>query len=698
MSVKKSILLRVRIAFLIMALVAGAVIYRLVKVQVIEGDRWVNLGQSMGLKVMDIPATRGNIYAEDGSLLATSLPFYRVAFDPGVSTDGLFKSNIDSLAYLLSDFFGDQSWQQYKRKIVKARSSGKRYLILNKKQIGYQEKERLKKWPIFREGKLKGGVIFEKVEKRVLPFSHLGYRTIGRVNEDNRGTVGLEYSFNKQLAGQNGKALFRKMAGGGWKPVFDGSEVRAVDGNDIQTTLDVNIQDITESALLKALKKHQGEYGVAVVMEVKTGEIKAISNLGRTRDGDYWEKYNYAVGSQGAREPGSTFKLASMIALLEETSIDLHDSVDTGEGKIQFFDQVLRDHRYGGYGKLSVQEVFEKSSNVGIAKLVTGAFGHKPEKFLTYLERMGITEPLGFQMVGEGVPFIKHPSDSTWSGVTLPWMSHGYELKITPLQTLALFNAVANDGEMIQPIIVKSVTKADRELESFEAKIISENICSKGTLKEIRRMLEGVVERGTARNISNSKYPIAGKTGTAKQFADGQYIKKYYTSFAGYFPADEPKYSCIVVIDDPKSGDIYGGSVAAPVFREIADKIYALEIDLHEIESHKQHLTDIFPLIRSGHHEELKYLCNTLGISNHSDGEAPWVTTRLVNQSIFWKDNQVNDQQVPDVTGMTLRDALYLLENVGLQVRARGEGRVKSQSLRPGQAFNEGQTITLKLS
>ena len=697
MSIKKDILIRVQLAFLMVALVSGAVIYQLMKVQFVQGEKWRGQGERIGMKVMDMPATRGNIYADDGSLLATSLPFYQMALDPSIANDGLYKSNIDSLSVLLANHFKDKTWRQYKNKINRARNSGREYLLLNQKRIGYQDKKKMEKWPILREGRYRGGVRFEKVESRVLPFSRLGYRTIGRVNADNKGTVGLEFSFNKQLAGQNGRAVHRKMSGGGWNPIMDGTQVRSIDGYDIQTTLNVDLQDITESALYEALKHHEAEYGVAVVMEVKTGEIKAISNLSRTKSGDYYEKYNYAVGSQGAREPGSTFKLASMIALLEETSLKPSDSIDTGDGSMEFFDRVMRDHKRGGFGKLTIQETFEKSSNIGIAKLVSQNFGSNPEKFISYLQKMGLTKPLGFQMVGEGVPYIKDTSDSTWSGVTLPWMSHGYELKMTPLQTLTLFNAVANDGKMIQPIIVQSVNKADRKIDSFEPKIINKKICSSQTLSEVRTMLEGVVAHGTAQNINNSKYPIAGKTGTAKKVINGKYTNTYYTSFAGYFPANSPKYSCIVVIDDPKGFQIYGSDVAAPVFKEIADKIYALEIDLHQVNVSNTRMAGIFPVIKSGNHDELKMLCNELGISNHSKGSEEWVTTQIVSESIYWNDNKMDLGHVPDVRGMTLRDAVYVLENLGLKVLTEGRGRVENQSIVPGRKLEKGKRITLKL-
>ncbi|MEQ6165975.1 penicillin-binding protein [Ekhidna sp. MALMAid0563] len=699
MSIKRDIVLRVRIAFLLTFLVAGAVIFRIAKVQYVEGDKWRSMGETLGMQVMNVKATRGNIYADDGSLLATSLPFYRLAIDPYLPSNGLYKNNIDSLCYLLSRYYGDLTPTQYKRKIDDARRKGRRYLTLNRQEIGYQDKKNMENWPLFREGRLKGGVIFEKVEKRFLPFSHLGIRTIGSVNANDRGTVGLEYSFNKQLAGVNGKGLYQKMAGGGWRPIYDGTERRPVDGYDIQTTINVDLQDVTESALLNELQKHDADYGVAIVMEVKTGEIKAISNLSRNSEGDYYERYNYAVGSQGSREPGSTFKLASMIALLEETDIKLSDTVDTGDGELEFFDKTMRDHKPGGYGTLTVQEVFENSSNIGVAKLITRYFNDRPEKFINYLKRMNLHKPLDFQMVGEGKPYIKDPSDSTWSGVSLPWMSHGYELKMTPLQMLTLYNAVANNGKMVKPMIVKGVMKADHMVEEFDTEIINERIASKETLRKVKLMMEGVVERGTAKNINHSHYKIAGKTGTAKKVKNGRYVREYYTSFAGYFPAEAPRYSCIVVIDNPKGYQIYGSDVSAPVFKEIADKIYSLELDMHEIGTEERtYVTGVFPYIKAGKRDELTMICNQLGISNHAKAETDWVTTDVINDAVYWEGNPVKYEVVPDVRGMTLRDAIYVLENLGLEVEVKGRGRVATQSMTPGGRLTKGSTIKLKLS
>ncbi len=699
MNIRKSILLRVRLAFLAVLIFSLGIIYRVSVVQFVEGEQWRELAQTIGLKVMETPATRGNIYSDNGSLLATSLPFYQVAFDPYLPSDGLYYSGIDSLCYLLSNFYKDLSPQQYKRKIHGARKAKRRYIFLNRQKIDYQDKKMMERWPIFREGRLKGGIIFEKAEERFLPFSHLGYRTIGTVNADNRGVVGLEYSFNRQLAGKDGQAIHQKMAGGGWKPVYDGTEIRPVDGYDIETTINVNLQDITETALLKALDRHQADYGVAIVMEVKTGEIKAISNLSRNPEGRYYERYNYAVGSQGSREPGSTFKLASMMALLEDSNIELSDTVDTGEGELKFFTEVMKDHKPGGYGVLTVKEVFEYSSNIGIAKLITNHFGRDPQRFVNYLKDLELSQPLGFQMVGEGKPYIKEPSDSTWSGTTLPWMSHGYELRMTPLHTLTLYNAIANDGKMIRPVIVKSIRKAEKVLEDFETITLNGKVCSHKTLEKLKIMMEGVIERGTAKNINDAKYKVAGKTGTAKKVKNGRYTNEYYTSFAGYFPAESPKYSCIVVIDNPKGYHIYGSDVAAPVFKEIADRIYATEIEIHDhYIARTEDFTGIFPLVKSGYQEDLIYLCNELGISNHAESsDLEWVKTRIVGNSILWKQNNVSSQLVPDVRGMTLRDALYVLENSGLRVEIEGRGRVKEQSLHPGTRMFSDHKIKLTL-
>ncbi|MEO0333667.1 MAG: penicillin-binding transpeptidase domain-containing protein, partial [Bacteroidota bacterium] len=424
----------------------------------------------------------------------------------------LFRKNIRALSVKLANYFGSSA-ASYERKITQARRNGRRYLRLGRKKINHLEKEKLAQWPIFREGRYRGGIIFEPVQQRYKPFGFLGARTVGFVNAQGEG-AGLEYSFNKFLSGQNGQGLFQKMQGNHWKPVYDGSEIKPVNGLNIETTIDINLQDVTQASLLNALYEHDAEYGCAVVMEVQTGEIKAISNLTTRKDGKYAEIYNYAVG--GLTEPGSTFKLPSVIALIEEANLQLEDTIATGDGLHRFYDRTMRDYKRGGFGTVNLEEAFAKSSNIAISRWVDRYFGMKSNRYIEYLQKMGLTEPLGFQLAGEGHPYIPNQNDKNWSGVTLPWMSIGYGLKLTPLQTLSVYNAVANDGKLIQPILVKKVTEIGEEEQSFQSAVLREQICSPATLSKVRALLESVVEEGTANNIRNEYYRVAGKTGTAK--------------------------------------------------------------------------------------------------------------------------------------------------------------------------------------
>ncbi|MDX1629298.1 MAG: penicillin-binding protein [Fulvivirga sp.] len=696
MNIKRSILLRVRFAFLLVGLFAVAIAAKVGNIQFNEGEKWQEIANEITFKYKTVKATRGNIYSDNGSLLATDLPFYKVAFDATIASEQIFLKGVDSLAYYLSRHFKDKSATTYKRLLKDARAERKQYVVLNRDRIGYQDKKEMENWPIFRHGRLGGGVIFEKVDKRFRPFSNLSRRTIGFINENNRG-AGLEYSFNDALSGKDGEALYQKIAGGNWKPVFDGSQVRTEHGKDIETTIDVNLQDVSETALLRALEYHEADYGVVAVMEVHTGEIKAIANLSRNPKGYYYERYNYAVG--GLREPGSTFKLATMIALLEDKEISLDDSIDTGDGEYKFYKNIVRDHEKGGYGKITIREAFEKSSNVAMARLTDSLFGDEPARFLHYIDQIGISKPLGLQIKGEGIPRIKRPSDKDWSGITLPWMAYGYGLELTPLQTLAMYNAVANGGKMVRPLIVKSIKKADKVLKEYPTTVLNDRICSLETIAKLQQMLEGVVDNGTAKNISNAHYKIAGKTGTSQILENGRYTRKYITSFVGYFPADNPRYSAIVLIKNPKGWRQYGSNVAAPVFKEIADNIYSRDIEMHDPMPDEFFAEKgIFPVIRSGNQQDLKLICNELGVSNHSTTENEWVQTKIYGNAIKWVENGMNGQYVPDVTGMTLRDALFVLEKCGLQVTVKGTGRVEKQSQVPGRKILKGSEIVLQLS
>jgi cell division protein FtsI (penicillin-binding protein 3) len=444
------------------------------------------------------------------------------------------------------------------------------------------------------------------------------------------------------------------------------------------------------------MKLHNADEGTVVVMEVKTGHIKAISNLSSDGHGEFYEEFNHAVG--GSIEPGSTFKLVTMIALLEDTNIELTDSINTGNGEFTFYNRKVRDHHEGGYGKITVQQAFELSSNVAMAKLIDKHFGTKPSKFLEHVDKLKLSKPLGLQITGEAYPKITRPSDKGWSGITLPWMSYGYGLEITPLHTLTLFNAVANDGEMIKPVFVTSVSKADNVKQDFETEELTGKICSNKTLNQLKLLLEGVVDNGTAKNLKNAHYRIAGKTGTAQILENGRYEKRYITSFVGYFPAHAPKYSAIVLIKNPRGFYQYGNNVAGPVFKDIADNIYSRDINLHTaMEKKKTMEPGVFPTIRAGKQDELTMLSNELGVSNHSTTEEEWIKAAKNGSAVVWKKNAIVKDHVPDVTGMSFRDAIYLLEKSGLRVSFEGRGRVTEQSLSPGTKISKGSRIYLRL-
>ncbi len=703
-NVKRSIVTRVRLAFLGVAVFSGAILWKATKIQFQEGDHWRAQAQAQHISSQPVPATRGNIYSDNESILATSLPFYRVAWDPGVVEADVFRAGVDSLAWHLSHFFGDRSVQEYRRRLTNAHAAHEpalRYIRLNSRQINFQEKKAMANWPIFRAKRNRGGAIFEKVDKRFRPFGGLAQRTVGFVNEQRRG-AGLEYTFEQDLAGKAGEALFERVPGG-VKPVYDGTEIKPLPGYDVKTTLDINLQDVAENALYKSLVSNNAQYGCVILMEVATGEIKAVANLGKAGDDTYKEDYNYAFADQGRTEPGSTFKLASMMALLEaHPEIGLDDVVDTGNGRMSIGGAVKTDSH--GYGRITVQQVFEKSSNIGVARLVHEKFGRNPSEYTDYLKKFGLDKPLGFQMTGEARPYVKDPTDRTWSHTSLTTMSIGYELKLAPLQTLAFYNAVANGGVKIQPFIVKEIKQADKVLRLNEAKVLNPKICSDETLRKVKAMMEGVVSEGTARGIRPKDYSIAGKTGTAWKFKNGRYTKTYSTSFCGYFPADKPKYSCIVVVDSPRNGRIYGADVAAPVFREVADKCMARDLLsqrplLAKARLNKSHV----PLVRAGLQDELALVCQKLGLAGETQatGGEEWVRaatdTAFRARTVALAVNPVRQGRVPNAKGLTLRDALFLLENRGLRVRTNGTGRVQAQSLTAGSPLRRGTPITLTL-
>ncbi|MCS7019876.1 MAG: penicillin-binding protein [Cytophagales bacterium] len=694
-NIRHSILSRVRLAYYGMVGISVIILLKILIIQVWQGELWQKKASENGVSFQTIKANRGNILADDGSLLATNLPYYRLAIDPYFPKDTIFNKHIDTLAALLAVQFKEKSKQQWIAELTTARAEKKRYKLLNKEPFDHLLKEQISQWPMVSMGR-KAGVFFEKIERRFRPFDNLARRTIGFVQQDSGKNIfgrGLEFSFQHVLAGRDGQAIFQKVGIEQWKPINDGSYIRPEDGLDIQTTINVDLQAHAEQALQKALAAKNADFGSVIIMEVKTGAIKAIVNLSKDKKGNYVEDNNYAVA--GLAEPGSTFKIATMAALLEEANINLDDTVQTGDGTYRFYgDAVMTDPKKGGYGKLTVKQAFEVSSNIGISKLVFKYFRKNPEKFIAYLDKFGLTRKLDFQMLGEPAPYIKRPTDPTWSGATLPWMSIGYELKLTPLHTLTFCNALANDGYMVKPYIVKRVLDGNRVIQEFETGVKGERLVSARTVAKMRELMVGVVENGTAKSIRSEYFKMAGKTGTSEKVIGGSYTEQHYTSFVGYFPAEKPMYSCIVIVDNPDGG--YGGTAAAPVFQDIADFAYSQRLTRELVPEAK--LTDALPVLpKSAYQADLRLLAERLGIKQSVETKEKWVYVRTANDTLKMLGHKMENNIVPNVVGMTMRDAIYVLENKGFKVFFTGKGKVKQQSVLAGTKFNKGDRILLRL-
>lgn len=700
---KGDILIRVYLLYTVMLLFGIAIIIRIAYIQFNLGDELLQKAELQELRVFNIEATRGNILASDGALLATSVPVFEVRMDVAspLIDDPYFNSRVDSLAEKLSLLFRNKSKTDYANELRKARNRGNRYLLI-RNRVSYSELQTMRSFPIFERGKYRGGLIAIPSEKREKPFKQLASRTIGYENQRENLFVGVEGAYHHVLKGIDGKQLKRRINNGDWKPIFNDNELEPQNGKDVLTTIEVNLQDVAESALRRNLTENSAYQGCAILMEVETGFIRAIANL--TWDSttkSYRETYNYAIAE--SVEPGSTFKLASMMVLLEDKKVKISDSMNVGPtGKAVYYRRTLSDVYPIRDGRFTVREAFEKSSNIAIAKLVYEAYHENPDKFVEHLYSMALNKPLEIDIPGEGQPFIKHPSDKkNWYGTTLPWMSIGYEIQLTPLQTLTFYNAVANGGKMVKPQFVQEIRQGGITIESFKPIIINKSIASGKTIDTVRSLMEGVVERGTARQLRNKAYKIAGKTGTA-QIASGSsgYNKQNYNaSFVGYFPADNPKFSCIVVVNNPSSGKIYGGAVAAPVFKEIADKVYATRLDIHDGFPTTQTYLAQLPLNQNmTFHDDAIQLCAGLGYStnDHSNGNS-WVKVKNEGEKMHLDGVDISNSIVPDVIGMNARDAIYLLEDLGLRTTLAGRGHVYQQSIRPGTEFNKGDLIELRL-
>ncbi|TFG89525.1 MAG: penicillin-binding protein 2, partial [Candidatus Atribacteria bacterium] len=554
MAVRDDIVWRSGIVYFAIAIIAAVLLVRILILQYVQHGKWSDMSEKYVYKTAEMPANRGDILTYNGRLLASSVPYYTIYMDTrstGMS-GATFSNGINGLSAGLAKLLGERSASGWKSVIMAARKKGDRYFLI-KRKVDYKTLKNLKELPIFREGQYKGGMVAQAENRRILPNSDLASRTIGYLNLGSDGNeVGVEGAFDKELAGKNGVSIKQRLTGGDWIVVDGPNSVESRDGNDVVTTIDIDLQDVASTALLNQLRKYDAHHGCAVLVEVSTGDIKAIANLELGSDGDYHETYNYAVGE--STEPGSTFKLPVLMAAIEDGVIDTGDIVDTGNGSVRFYNKIIRDTREEGYGRLTVKEVFEKSSNVGTSKLINEHYKDKPKDFVNRLYAMKLNEKLSLQLKGEGTPLIRYPGDKLWSGLSLPMMSHGYEVQMTPLQILTFYNGVANDGRMMRPRFVSAVLHNGNIVKRYEPEAIINNIASRSTIRKAKKMMEGVVEHGTATNLKNSNYKIAGKTGTA-QIAKNKYGYRqgvrisYQATFVGYFPAENPLYSCIVVVN-----------------------------------------------------------------------------------------------------------------------------------------------------
>lgn len=662
----KNISYRIYLFAFAILIFASAIVIKLTNIQWVEGDYYRKLAKDRSVKRFSIPANKGNIYSSDGSLLATSIPNYYIRFDAVAPTKENFQENIESLADSLSVLLGKPE-SFYEKELTRARNNKNRYYLVAR-NLSYTEYMRIKGFPLFNLGAYKGGIIIDQQTVREHPIGKIAERTIGyeRVNPD--GTPdgkGIEWAFRKYLNGKDGKILKQKIAKGQWKPIRDDNEVEPQDGYDVISTIDVYVQDIAHHALLKQLELYEADHGCVVVMETKTGHIKAISNLGRDTDGSYYETTNYAIAE--SHEPGSTYKLADLMALLDDKKADTSDVYNSFGGVVTYSGKKVRDSHEGGYGKISLARGFEVSSNTIMVQAVYNNYKNNPSEFVNHLNDYGLNKPLGLPFKGEGIPYVPQPKDKHWSAISLPWMAFGYGVSITPLQTLTFYNAVANNGEMVKPQFVSEIKAWNKVIKKYEKEVINPKVCSDETILKLKAVLENVVKRGTGSKLYSKNFSMAGKTGTAQANygTKGGSEKHYISSFVGYFPADQPKYSCIVVVHEPNTSknNYYGADVAGPVFKRIAQKIFTDSPTTNEIKN----------------------------LQKNNNGQDK-------NFDTYFAKAEKKSELVPNVKGMAGMDAVALLGNLGLKVKIVGVGKVKKQSLNPGERLEKNKTITLELS
>ncbi|MEI6753941.1 MAG: penicillin-binding protein [Paludibacter sp.] len=706
---RRNIVLRFGIVYTLICLSFVLVLYRIVKIQFVERDQWMALAAKNVKTNITVKPNRGNIYACDGRLMASSIPTYYVYMDlrvPALHDDegSLFKENIDSLSIYLSSFFRDKTPTDYKLLLKKAYQTGVGEFQLSEKRISYAQLKQLKTLPLFRLGRNKSGLITKEYFRRVRPFGSLAQRTIGDIfaDETKGGKNGIELSFNSNLKGTSGISTRQKVANN----YMENIQVEPVDGMDVTTTIDIDLQDIAEKALIDGVKQFDAAVGYAILMEVHSGEVKAIVNMQKNSDGSYSENRNGAVSDM--TEPGSTFKVASVMAALDEGKVKMSDTIDTYNGEYKFGNRTMTDHNanHGGFHRISLAQAIYGSSNIGVSRAIVKAYGRNPGEFVNKLYAMKLNEPLKLEIPGVAKPFIRHPNDKSheWSVTTLPWMSVGYETQVPPIYTLTFYNAIANDGKMIRPFFVKSITKNGQIVKKFSTEVINPAICKPSTLSEIRSALLGVVEdkMGTGKPVFSKYVRIAGKSGTAQMWAKGGNTGKHQVAFCGFFPYEKPTYSCIVVMREPGIGHASGGHMSGLVFKNIAERVMALNSNRKpsHVETDTVKTKEILPLLpeaKTGYYKAIQTVTADLNLPLRTNNSTEWVKTLANNNQIEVQSITVSNRTVPNLTGMGAKDAVFILENMGLNVQVMGRGKVYSQNMKPGTVARKGTSVMINL-
>lgn len=708
---KRSIMTRFFLIVVLFATVGVCIVIKGAIIMFKERGYWNEVADRFVKENVMVDPNRGNILSADGKLLASSLPEYSLYMDFMVSDpdekrkakeqakkDSLFNLHLNDLCEGLHRIFPDRSAAAFKQHLQNGRNRKSRYYRIYPRRISYIQFKEVQKLPFFNLGKNRSGLQGVASNNRKRPFGSLAQRTIGDVYADTAlgAKNGIELAFDTLLKGKKGVTHRQKVM----NKYLNITDIEPVDGADIISTIDVDMQDICEKALVDKLYELNAMVGVAVLMEVKTGEVKAIVNMSKGNDGKYYEMRNNAISDM--MEPGSTFKTASIMVALEDGKIEPDTEVDTGNGVKMMHGRPMKDHNWnrGGYGVIDVTKILEVSSNVGVSAIIDKYYYDNPQKFVDGLKKLGITEPLHLQIAGEGKPNIKGPKERYFAKTTLPWMSIGYETQVPPLNILTFYNAIANDGVMVRPKFVKAAVKDGQIVKEYPTEIIREKIASESTLEKIRTILEKVVSQGLAKPAGSKQFAVAGKTGTAQisQGAAGYTAggRKYLVSFCGYFPADAPKYSLIVSIQKPGL-PASGGLMAGSVFSKIAERVFAKNLS-YEMKNAVDSTSVFIPNVKSGELAETSYILNKLNVRTEGrTSKESWGKASEDSIGVRLEQQALTAGIMPSVVGMGAKDAVYLLEKVGLRVNIAGVGKVTRQSIPSGHKFSKGQTVALQL-